>query len=86
MSIHDFTKAKIYCFDLYQYQRCKHILVNVFANYNGKTYISKDIKLTTNCCDWDGTRWVLPVYLNDVYVLGLISIIREFKKGTETYL
>ena len=78
-----FNNINIYSFDLNQYcqaSACMHFVV--FANYNGKTYVSKDIHVTHASCDWINNKWVIVRGEELIKIKGLIEIEKAIEKNT----
>lgn len=63
MSFYQFLKEceniKIFCFDIKQYFfSIDELEVVVWANIEGKTYQSSEIKINTySFCEWNGKKW-----------------------------
>lgn len=79
----DLDKVNIYCFDLNQYNhRIRKIDCIIFANFQGELYSSFDIRIQTKeCCVWNGMKWVITDYVQEIKQLGMNHIIDCIQQG-----
>lgn len=79
----DLEKVNLYCFDLNQNNRkARKIDCIVLANYEGEIYFSPDIRINVReCCVWDGKKWAITDYIEEIKQLGMNLIIELINQG-----